>query len=65
MQQVQITALTDRSYLCAHAVRVHVLVAAVAVAPFGFCGHYQTEDRILCVFRCLNSVDSCSVGVND
>lgn len=59
MQQVQITA----SCVCTHAVKVHVLVAAVAA--FGFCGHYQTEDCILCVFRCLNSVDSCSVGVND
>lgn len=53
------------SCVCAHAVRVHVLVAAVAAAAFGFCGHYQTEDCILCLCRCLNSFDSCSVGVND
>ncbi len=52
--------------MCAHAVGAHVLV----VATFGFCGRYQIEEYILCLFcvcvcHCLNSVDRCSVGVCD
>lgn len=38
-----ISVLAQRSFMCAHVVGVHVLVAAVAVAAFGFCGHYQIE----------------------
>lgn len=45
-----ISVLAQRSFMCAHVVGVHVLVAAVAVAAFGFCGHYQIEEYILCLF---------------
>lgn len=60
MQWRQISLLAHRSCMCAHAVGAHVLMVAVAVATFGFCGGYQIEEYILCLFCvCVSLSELC------